>query len=138
MEMKERKIIPVIIASIIILLTTLLYSFIYPLYREYFPKCVFHDLTGLYCPLCGIQRAVAALLHGDFLAALRNNILFILALPSAIYSFVIVCFGALAINHTKCKISYSLASMKVALFIVIVFEILRNIPIYPFSLLAPV
>ena len=137
MEMKKRKIIPVIIASIIILLITLVYFFIYPLYREYFPKCMFHDLTGLYCPLCGIQRAVAALLHGDFSASLRNNMLFVLALPLFIYSFVIACFSALATNYTKQKIFYSSTSMKIALLIVVVFEILRNIPAYPFNLLAP-
>jgi hypothetical protein len=71
---------------------------------------MFHDLTGLYCPLCGSQRAVAALLHGDFSASLRNNMLFVLALPLFIYSFVIACFSALATNYTKQKIFYSSTS----------------------------
>jgi len=137
MDIKARKIIPVLIASVTILLTISLYFFIYPLYEEYFPKCVFHNLTGFYCPLCGTQRAAAALLHGDILSALRNNILFVLALPLFIYYFLIVCFKASSANHTKHEIFYSSTSMKVALLIVITFEILRNIPAYPFSLLAP-
>lgn len=28
------------------------------------PKCLFHSLTGLDCPGCGSQRAIAAALHG--------------------------------------------------------------------------
>lgn len=35
--------------------------------------CWFHAGTGLYCPFCGSLRGVAALSHGDVLAALHDN-----------------------------------------------------------------
>lgn len=35
--------------------------------------CTFHALTGLWCPGCGNTRSVTAMLHGDFLLAVRNN-----------------------------------------------------------------
>lgn len=38
--------------------------------------CVFHRLTGLYCPGCGNTRAVLALLRGDLAGMLRWNLLF--------------------------------------------------------------
>jgi hypothetical protein len=41
--------------------------------------CPFHALTGLLCPLCGSTRALAALLRGDLLLALRCNMLTVAA-----------------------------------------------------------
>ena len=46
-----------------------------PASHDFFPRCVFLNLTGLKCPGCGSQRAFHALLHGDVVAALRLNAL---------------------------------------------------------------
>lgn len=35
------------------------------------PPCLFHSLTGCYCPGCGGTRAVLAFLQGEFLVSLR-------------------------------------------------------------------
>ena len=35
--------------------------------------CWFHAGTGLYCPFCGSLRGVAALSHGDVVAAMHDN-----------------------------------------------------------------
>jgi len=46
-----------------------------------FPQCMFHQVTGLDCPGCGAQRALHQLLHGNLIAALRLNAMFVLSLP---------------------------------------------------------
>lgn len=46
-----------------------------------FPSCLFHDLTGWYCPGCGITRALHALVHFDFRRAFAMNALLMLSLP---------------------------------------------------------
>lgn len=48
-----------------------------------FPQCTFHQITGLDCPGCGAQRALHQLLHGNLIAALRLNAMFVLSLPLA-------------------------------------------------------
>jgi hypothetical protein len=48
-----------------------------------FPQCIFHRVTGLDCPGCGAQRALHQLLHGNVIAALRLNAMFVLSLPLA-------------------------------------------------------
>lgn len=45
-----------------------------------YPPCPVFATTGCYCPGCGSMRAVAALLHGDVLAAVGLNALLLPAL----------------------------------------------------------
>lgn len=40
---------------------------------QLFPPCLFHRLTGLNCPGCGMQRFVHALSNGHPLEAIRYN-----------------------------------------------------------------
>jgi hypothetical protein len=49
--------------------------FFNPVKHSFYPVCQFHKLTGLNCPGCGATRALYALLHGDILRALRDNVL---------------------------------------------------------------
>lgn len=52
----------------------------------FFPRCSFHQLTGLQCPGCGGLRATHALLHGDWVAAWQFNPLLVAALPVAAWA----------------------------------------------------
>jgi hypothetical protein len=100
-----------------------------------FPPCLFHALTGLHCPGCGTTRALHQLLHGNIRAALGLNLLMVASLPFLAYAFVskgLVLFGR------RLPVVFSHPAWTWALFaLVILFWILRNIPAYPFSLLAP-
>src|SRR5579859_5715880 len=57
--------------------------FFNPSQYHIYPVCAFHEMTGLNCPGCGATRGLYALLHGDFLAAVRDNALFIFLLMAA-------------------------------------------------------
>ena len=48
---------------------------------SFFPSCLFHDMTGWYCPGCGITRALHALVHFDFMRAFAMNALLVASLP---------------------------------------------------------
>lgn len=39
----------------------------------YLGGCMFHRLTGIWCPGCGNTRSIAAMFEFDFLLAFRNN-----------------------------------------------------------------
>lgn len=53
-------------------------------------QCPFHQLTGLFCPGCGITTACIALLHGDFAGAAAANRGLALALP-LLAPFLLFC-----------------------------------------------
>jgi hypothetical protein len=57
-----------------------------PVTAGFYPRCVFHTLTGLQCPGCGTTRALHHLLHGDVAGAFRLNAML----------FVVAPFGAIA------------------------------------------
>lgn len=62
----------------------LIYYYIDPANSELarlMPKCPLKSLTGYDCPSCGIQRAIHALLNGDFKAAFWVNPFLTLIFP---------------------------------------------------------
>lgn len=50
---------------------------------NYFPLCIFHTVTGLPCPSCGMTRAFISLGHWDIRSALFFNPASILIYPAA-------------------------------------------------------
>jgi hypothetical protein len=108
--------------------------FFNPSTTAFYPKCLFHELTGLYCPGCGTTRALYFLLHGSFLQALQNNALVIFLLP---------VLGATMLWRSWRRRPPSLDSrfrsiwIVVLLAVVVVFGVLRNLPARPFCWLAP-
>ena len=56
--------------------------FFNPSTHGFYPICLFHALTGLNCPGCGMTRSLYALLHGNWRLALKDNALFVLALAA--------------------------------------------------------
>lgn len=69
-----------------------LYFIFDPSQYVWFPKCVFHQLTGLECPACGSQRAIHAALHGDVLDALQINPFIIISVPYGLGLVLILIF----------------------------------------------
>jgi hypothetical protein len=105
-----------------------------------YPSCILYRTTGIYCAGCGATRALYALLHGDLLRALRDNALFIGALP-----FVAACLGlyvwqAWQLNAWPQKTVPPRALFRrgtLFFLALILFTVLRNLPGAPFEWLRP-
>ncbi len=96
----------------------------------WYPLCVFHALTGLHCPGCGCLRAAHALLHGRLADALAFNSLFVIGVPLA----------AILWAWNRCRARPLVARPAWVWWLVgvlLVFGVARNVPVYPFNLLAP-
>jgi len=97
-----------------------------PVRVNIYPACTFHRLTGLWCPGCGTTRALHQLLHGNVAAAFRFNALSMSMLPVA--GYLIVRGDVSTLKPTW---------IWLLLVVIVAFGVLRNIPAYPFTLLAP-
>lgn len=124
-------------AVVLGVLAGLVVSFSYnPANSNLYPSCPFHRLTGFYCPGCGTLRALHQLFHGHLLTAFCLNPLTVLCLPFLGYSFL---SNVMLLMAGRRMPSFSVPAIWIwiLLGVIISFWVLRNIPLYPFSLLAP-
>jgi len=98
------------------------------------PPCVLYSLTGIYCPGCGSTRCLHALVHFDLPQAFSMN-------PLLVLSLVPITLLALQIAHLLPARLQGLAEFFAKplpwAVVLISYALLRNLPWYPFYLLAP-
>ncbi|MFD3585113.1 DUF2752 domain-containing protein [Streptomyces sp. NPDC058683] len=92
----------------------------------HYPVCPLYRLTGLYCPGCGGLRSAHAFVHGDFLAALRDNA----AGVAAYLAFAVVwtVWVARAVRGRPARIELRPVPMWTLGALVLVFTVVRNLP----------
>jgi hypothetical protein len=106
-----------------------------PVTAGFFPQCPLHAMTGLNCPGCGLTRGFHALFHGDVLTALHFNAL----LPIYALIFGYLFFAMILIVVRGRGLSFKIFppyALWMFLAVSIIFGIARNLPFYPFNLLA--
>ena len=107
-----------------------------PAEYSFYPQCLSYRLTGLHCPGCGLTRAAHSTLNLEFAQALAYNPLAVVILP---YLAVAVLRSAWLwlwdveprTNMFPAWLGWTIVGVMVA------FWVLRNVPAYPFTLLAP-
>ena len=101
-----------------------------------YPVCPFLALTGRWCPGCGSLRGMRALLTGQPLLALNLNALLVLVLPYLLYSYVSWASPMLG-GPALPRLQPSARTIWGIFAAVMTFWFLRNIPLAPFTSLAP-
>ena len=102
-----------------------------------YPTCVFHQMTGLWCPGCGLTRGTYQLLHGHVLTALSNNIftpLVLVAIVAAWLAWLRVSWGAAPRPLPKRAVRWLAVILPT---VVLAYGVLRNLPVAPLRSLAP-
>jgi hypothetical protein len=102
----------------------LLYLF-HPAKTAIFLPCPIRVVTGYHCPGCGSLRAIHYLLHGNVATAMSLNPLMVLSIPVV---------GAMFLKPAWFSKRWVLW---ILLGIIISYGLLRNIPVSPFTWLAP-
>ncbi|KIU16409.1 DUF2752 domain-containing protein [Mycolicibacterium llatzerense] len=86
-----------------------------------FPPCPFKALTGWNCPLCGGLRMTHDVLHGDFSAAVVDNVFALVGLPLLV-AWLVVCW------RRRLSVAPPLVT---ALVTMVVWTVVRNLPGFP-------
>ncbi len=112
-----------IMISLIVILLCTSFFFLYTKINIFIP-CIFHELTGLYCPGCGITRCLIAIIKLDFMQAFRYNMLVFILLP--IFTFIGIKKYYCWLLNKQCILFSNRFYITLAI-ITILFGILRNI-----------
>lgn len=101
-----------------------------------FPPCPFHAVTGLWCPGCGVTRALHDLAQGDVASAFGMNPLAVLLLPVAVVALVQLASFAWTGRWPASRPAGRWTGWAV-LGTVIAFTVLRNLPMPAVAWMAP-
>lgn len=96
-----------------------------PVRTAIFPPCPFHLVTGCHCPGCGSLRAIHSLLHGHLAGAMAQNPLMVVSIPVV---------GVMLFSPAWI---YKRWVPWAAMIVLIVYGVIRNMPVWPLTLLAP-
>lgn len=107
-----------------------------PSLRALVPPCPVRELTGLYCPGCGSARVLAALLNGDVATALSMNALIVFLLPTLAFVLVGDSLWLAGVRWLP-RARLNPVAVRVLVGAILAFWVLRNLPLVPFSWLAP-
>ncbi len=99
-----------------------------------FPECMFRAFTGWYCIGCGMTRALHALAHGDLARAFSMNPL---AMSMLAISPLLAGWKLGWQPKALRPLIAIVAEPKFWLVLLPVYWLARNLPWYPFTLLAP-
>ena len=108
-----------------------------PTAATFYPRCQLHTLTGLHCPGCGTTRALHALLNGHVAQALAYNALTFVVLPVVGWSLLHSLWLWERRRPVPRRGRWANGWLWVLMTVVVAYGVLRNIPAYPFTLLAP-
>ena len=130
---KKTKLIIIILSILIVLFIAYFYYYLNKTYNFIIP-CIIKKITGLYCPGCGITRMIFSLIKLDFYQAFRYNPLLFFLLP-----IILIFLIDFLIKWYKNKQNYLINKISkynwiTLLIIVLVYTVLRNIPLFSFLL----
>ncbi|MCG2429838.1 DUF2752 domain-containing protein [Aequorivita xiaoshiensis] len=116
------------------------FIFVYYIYNPsttLFIPCPFYYVSGFYCPGCGSQRAIHLLLHGNIIGAFRFNPLMVITIPIMVYGLGVTIVNWIFGTKHRFRLFYSKLFIFSFFGMALLYWVLRNIPYYPFKLLAP-
>ena len=127
----KKRILKLVFFFLEIILFILIYVFLYKQYGFTIP-CIFHKITGYYCPGCGVTRMLVSLAKGNIIQAFMYNQFLFIMLPF----FILYLFYSiyLYITDKKDKILKRIPKCMqyILLSITILWGIIRNLSIFPY------
>lgn len=117
-----------IISILILFLVLVIYHLLSHLFNFRIP-CIFYEITGLYCPGCGVTRMFFSIINLDFYQAFRYNPLVFIILTLYIIYLIIKIIAKLLF---KKNLKIPQVILNIIIILLILYGILRNIDLFSF------
>jgi hypothetical protein len=106
-------------------------------HASFWPDCLFHQLTGLHCVGCGMTRALHATLEGNLIKAFGFNPVVMGMLAIGILAVLWELFARLSGRPLPLRPRMGWRGVWVIIGVLLLFWVLRNVALWPFTMLAP-
>ncbi len=126
--MKTKKVILTIFICSILLI---IYKSIYLKFHIAIP-CIFYEITGYYCPGCGVTRMIFSILNLNFYQAFRFNPLVFIFMPFICLLLIDYFIKVLKNRKDYLFIKINNKIWYVLIFLTLLFGIIRNIPAFDY------
>lgn len=126
----KRRLIILLLATIFLIASTILYYFTFSEFKAI--PCIFHLITGFYCPGCGITRMIFSLIKFDFYQAFRYNPLIFIFIPFILLVFIDFIIKWLIGRKNFLYLKISNKVWMILLVITLLFGVIRNIPFFDY------
>lgn len=126
-----------LILFLIVVVSGLIYFYFKNPAEGFYPPCPFLYFTGFYCPGCGSSRALHQLLHLNIARAFGFNPLMVISIPFVLYLLIAHFDIKVKGRSILRRIPFNKRFYIVMIFVFIGYGVIRNIPCFPFTLLAP-
>ena len=111
-------------------------AFFDPSKANFFPVCPLFAVTGFACPGCGLTRGFHALFNGDIITAIDFNALVPVWIVT--FGYVLVSLILLAVRGRGLPMWPTWPKfLWLFMIVLLAFGVLRNVPVYPLTLLFP-
>ncbi|OWK47107.1 putative membrane protein [Fimbriiglobus ruber] len=107
-----------------------------PTAESIYPKCASYQLFGIHCPGCGLTRAVHSAATGHFEQAFAYNPLMVAVSPYLAFAVLRAVWFQFWGEQPQTSIFPKWLGWT-SVVVMVVYAVLRNIPVYPLTLLAP-
>jgi hypothetical protein len=135
LSLKVRRRVALVLAVLLPIGAVVLWRFP-PTQTDWYPKCILYVQTGIYCPGCGTARCLHALTRGQILQAMAYNVVTVAFLP-VLFVWLARHVWALIRGTDPPGRWLSPRGCWLVVALILGFAVLRNVPYYPFTLLAP-
>lgn len=121
------------IIILIILCIFFIFGYLH-LYNEFHIgiPCLFHEITGLYCPGCGITRCIFFIIKGNIYEAFKCNQLIFFLLPFLLFYIFVKSYYYITNKENVLIKKIPNCIYIILLIITLLYGILRNLSLFPF------
>jgi len=127
----KNRILMLIFGIVSLILVTYVYYILYNKYKIIIP-CVFNEITGFYCPGCGITRMIFSVFKLEFYQAFRYNSLVFCLLPFVMFYTFDATIKWITGNKNYLYLKINNKVWILLLIITLAFGIIRNIYLFRF------
>lgn len=127
----KKRILKVVFFFLTIVSIIVIYYYIFKKFGIAIP-CLFHKITGLHCPGCGLTRMLIALWKGNIKEAFMYNQLLFILLPFFLIDVIYSIYLYITAKEDQIRKRIPKYVPTILMIVLLIWGVIRNLSIFPY------